>query len=141
MAILVAFASAWTPGGAPTWGIWCMVTGSALLMAGTLTLGALRSRVGSGLALTLGGFLVVVITAGFGLPIVLARAVAQPSLLLGLPLPVAIEMFGVGVLPALVLPVVFAAAFRSDGLDQTALDALRHRADAARRASTRSTTS
>jgi hypothetical protein len=133
MAILIAFASAWIPGGAPTWGVWSMVIGSALLMAGTLTLGALRSGVGRGLALMLGGFLVVVITAGFGLPIILAHADAGPALVLGLPLPVAVEVFGVGLLPALVLPVAFAVAFRRDGLDQPALDAFRRRAEEARR--------
>ncbi|MGH7522844.1 MAG: hypothetical protein ACREK8_00890 [Gemmatimonadales bacterium] len=138
-AILAAFASAWVPGGAPIWGVWCMVIGSALLMAGTLTLGAVRSGVGRRLALTLGGFLVVLITAGFGLPIVLAHAGANPALVLGLPLPVAIEVFGVGLLPALVLPVVYAATFRRDGLDQPALDEFRKRADEARRTSTDST--
>ena len=43
--ILAAFGSAWTPGGAPPWGVWCMIAGSALVMAATMALGALRSGV------------------------------------------------------------------------------------------------
>jgi hypothetical protein len=45
-----------------------------------------------------------------------------------LPLRVAIEVIGVGVLPALVLPLWFALAFRADGLDGGSLAELRRRA-------------
>ena len=41
-AVVVAYGTAWLPGGAPPWGSWAMVVGVALLLPGTLLLGALR---------------------------------------------------------------------------------------------------
>lgn len=130
--ILVAFGSAWTPGGAPRWGIWCMIAGSALVMAATMALGALRSGVRTGPVALIAGFVLIVIAAGFGAPVLLPAETVDSSLVLGLPLRVAIEVFGVGVLPALVLPFWFAVAFRADGLDDGSLAELRRRAAALR---------
>jgi hypothetical protein len=126
--IVAAFGSAWTPGGAPRWGIWCMIAGSALVMAATLALGALRSGVRTGPVALLAGFVLIVIAAGFGAPVLLPAETVNSPLVLGLPLRVAIEVIGVGVLPALVLPLWFALAFRADGLDGGSLAELRRRA-------------
>jgi hypothetical protein len=131
--ILVAFSSAWTPGGAPRWGVWCMIAGSAVVMAATMALGALRSRVRSSRVALIAGFVLIVIAAGFGAPMLLPAETADSSMVLGLPLRVAVEVFGVGVLPALVLPLCFALAFRVDGLDDRSLAELRRRAIELRR--------
>jgi hypothetical protein len=126
--IAAAFGSAWTPGGAPAWGVWCMIAGSALVMAATMALGALRSSVRAGPAALIAGFVLIVIIGGFGAPVLLPAETANSSMVLGLPLRVAIEVFGVGVLPALVLPLCFALAFRAGGLDDRSLADLRRRA-------------
>ncbi|MGH7593258.1 MAG: hypothetical protein ACRELE_05340 [Gemmatimonadales bacterium] len=125
--ILAAYGSAWLPHGAPPWGVWCMITGSALLMSATMALGALRSGVGVARVTLLAAFLLVVIAAGFGAPLLLPIETATSPLLLGLPLRSAIETYGVGLLPVLVLPVLFAVEFQRDGLDDASLAALRQR--------------
>jgi hypothetical protein len=125
--ILTAFGSAWAPDGAPRWGIWCMIAGAALVMAATMALGALRSSVPGGRVTLIAGFILVVIAAGFGAPMLLPAETVGGSMVLGLPLRVAIEVFGVGVLPALILPLCFALAFRADGLDDRSLAELRRR--------------
>lgn len=131
--IAVAYASAWLPEGTPAWGVWCMILGSALVMSATMALGALRSGVRAGRAALLAGFLLVVILGGFGAPILLPVETAGSPMFLGLPLRVAIEVFGVGLLPVVVLPVLFAVEFRAGGLDDVALAELRNRAAAVRR--------
>ena len=131
--ILVAFGSAWVPGGAPRWGVWCMIAGSALVMSAMMALGALRSGIRKHRAVLLATFLLVVIVVGFGVPLVLPVATADSPLFLGLPLGVAIEIVGVGLLPVLVLPVLFAAEFRAGGLDAAALAELRRQAAEVRR--------
>jgi len=105
-----------------------MIAGSALVMAATMALGALRSGVRTGPVALMAGFVLIVIAAGFGAPVLLPAETVNSPLILGLPLRVAIEVFGVGVLPALVLPLSFAVAFRADGLDDGSLAELRRRA-------------
>jgi hypothetical protein len=126
--ILAAFGSAWMPGGAPPWGTWCMIAGSAFVISATMALGALRSGVRAGRVVCIAGFVLIVIVGGFGAPVLLPAEIAGSPMVLGLPLRVAIEVFGVGVLPALVLPLCFALAFRADGLDDGSLAELRRRA-------------
>jgi hypothetical protein len=129
--VLLAYASAWLPAGTPVWGVALMIAGSALGMAATLELGARNSHVTRARWLAL--FLFVVIVAGFGAPLVLPPESATGALLLGLPLRAAIEIYGVGILPILVLPWAYALEFRSEGLDEAALAAIRQRcADAMR---------
>ena len=126
--ILVSFASAWTPGGAPVWGVWCMIAGTAVVMSAMLALGALRSGIRSARVGILAAFLLVVIVAGFGTPLLLEPETSRSALLFGLPVRFAIELFGVGLLPAVVFPVAFALEFRETGLDEAGLADLRRRA-------------
>jgi hypothetical protein len=128
--ILIAFASAWSPGGAPTWGAWLMILGSATIMAAATTLGALNSGVRQSWAIAASLFLFAVITVGFGAPLLLPIETATSPLFLGLPIRAAIEIYGVGLLPILVLPILYAIEFRSDGLDEASLAALRTKCEA-----------
>ena len=127
--VAVAYASAWTPGGAPVWGVWSMIVGSAAVMAAATAMGALNSGVRRPLAIAAALFLFAVIAVGFGAPLVLAAETASSPLVLGLPLRAAIEIYGVGLLPMVVLPLLFAVEFKSDGLDEAALAELRARRD------------
>jgi hypothetical protein len=122
--ILVAYATAWLHGGAPTWGVVAMITGAAFTLGGTLVLGAWRGHNTAMIAAT-AIFLVVVVIAGFSLPLVLAPESSTGALLLGLPVRAAIEIYGVGLLPIVVLPFVFAREFNTADLDQASLAALR----------------
>jgi hypothetical protein len=85
----------------------------------------LRSGVTTRPATVVALLLFVVLLLGFGLPMVLAPEAAAGPLFLGLPVRTAIEVYGIGLLPALFLPLVFAAGFRDRGLDQASLDQLR----------------
>jgi hypothetical protein len=124
-AVLVAYGAAWLPGGAPRWASWSMVIGVALLLPGTLLLGALRRGRNSTrlvwIALILGLLLVV----AFGTALLLPAAGADEALFLGLPRRAAIIVYGVGILPILLLPWAFARDFRDFGLDAERLDELR----------------
>lgn len=127
--IVLAYASAWRSGGTPAWGIWLMIAGTAMLMSGMLGLSALRSGVPTRRATIVAVLLFAVLMLGFGLPMVLAPETATGPLFLGLPLRAAIEIYGVGLLPACFLPLLFAAEFRDEGLDQASLDRLRERCE------------
>lgn len=110
--ITAAYASAWLPTGTPVWGVCCMVVGCATLIGSATLLGALRSGVRRRVALFAAVFLFVVITAGFGVPLWLPAETPDTPLILGLPLRTAIEIYGVGLLPLAVLPVLFAIEFK-----------------------------
>ncbi len=127
--IVLAYGSAWRSGGTPAWGIGLMIVGAAMLMSGMLALSAHRSGVPTRRATIVAVLLFAVLLLGFGLPMVLAPETATGPLFLGLPLRAAIEIYGVGLLPACFLPLLFAAEFRDEGLDQASLDRLRERCE------------
>ena len=133
--IALAYGTAWRVAGTPAWGVWLMISGTALLMSGMLGLSALRSGVTARRAGSIALVLFVVLVLGFGLPMVLAPETAAGPLFLGLPLRAAIEIYGVGLLPALILPLLFAAEFRDRGLDQASLDQLREECERLRQRS------
>lgn len=109
-----------------------MIAGSAACMTGATMLGAANSHLRRGTVVFLGLFLLLIVCVGFGLPVLLSPDAIDAPLVLGLPLRVAIEVYGVGILPIFVLPVAYAIEFRSDDLDPAALDALRRRCQLAR---------
>jgi hypothetical protein len=130
--ILIAFTSAWVPGGAPIWGVWAMILGSAIVMAAATAIGALNSGVRRPWAIAASLFLFAVIAVGFGAPLLLPVETAASTLFLGLPIRAAIEIYGVGLLPIIVLPVLYAFEFKGDGLDEASLAALRAKAETLR---------
>lgn len=130
--VLIAFVSAWTPGGAPLWGVWAMIVGSATIMASATAVGALNSGVRRSWAIGASLFLFAVIAIGFGAPLLLPVETATSPLFLGLPIRAAIEIYGVGLLPIMVLPVLYAIEFRSEGLGEESLAALRVKGEALR---------
>ncbi|MFN8579594.1 MAG: hypothetical protein U0163_01255 [Gemmatimonadaceae bacterium] len=115
---------------APAWGGWLMALGTAGLFASLTVLGAVRrNRPWRAVAWAV-GFIFVVIFGAFGAALLLAPDDASSALVLGLPLRAAIVIYGIGVVPALVLPLVYAKTF--DTLTLSADDLEQVRADARR---------
>ncbi len=131
LAVGLAYGSAFLPGGAPRWAPWSMVAGIALLCTGVMALGAARPGRRLGRMVWALVFTFIVLVVCFGLALVLPATEGRGSrLVLGLPLRAALVIYGIGWLPALVLPAVYARTFTQLTLDQADLDRIR----AARRA-------
>lgn len=119
--IALAYGSAFLPDG-PRWGAWCMVVGLATLVVSLMALGVVRRGRGIGpLAWPL-AFTFVVIVAGFGTALVLPADGAEARIVLGLPLRAALVLYGVGVLPIVVLPFAYAATFDDMTLSEEDLE-------------------
>ncbi len=103
-------AATWSPRGLLVTMI--MIVGCGVLVSGAVMLGMARSGLPRGATWGAGMFVLADIVAGFGAPLFLPAERAGAALMLGLPLRAAIEVYGVGLLPVLVLPVLFAACYR-----------------------------
>jgi len=117
LAIAVGYASAFQSGGAPSWAPWLLAIGIPASLGAIMALGAARGDQGLGrLKLPL-AFVFVLLAAGFCLALALPTAEAKgATLLLGLPLRAAIVIYGVGLLPIFILPVVYATTFETQTL-------------------------
>ena len=137
--IAAAYASAFLPGGAPTWGSWALALGLATCMTAITLLGVAsgaRARSG-GAALTI--VLVslaavwVLMAVCFGLALALPpESGAEPQLWFGLPRRAAILIYGIGFLPLLVLPFAYAFTFDALTLPPEELERIRAAAQRAR---------
>lgn len=130
-AVACAYASAFLPGGAPAWGAWSMVLGIALLSVGLMTMGASRKGRSLGVLVWPLAFTFVVIVVSLGFALILPATEAPGARLWGgLPARAALILYGIGVLPAVVLPFAYAWTFRAMTLDSADIERIR----AARRA-------
>lgn len=132
-AIGVAYAAAIVKGVPGTWTAWVMAIATSFAMVATMALGAARSgqRHGGLRRLAIPFAAVLLIVLGAFAAALLLPAAGEP-LLLGLPRRAAIVLYGVGVLPALILPIAYARTF--DDLTLTDEDIERVREAAARAA-------
>jgi len=132
VAIVLAYLSAFLPGGSPTWAAWLFMAGMSVMMVATMALGA--SRNGSIGKLWIPFALVLVILlAGFGAVLAMPPAdPADPTLWLGLPPRAAIVLFGIGFLPLFLVPVSYAWTFSELTLAPGDLDRIRDEALRAR---------
>jgi hypothetical protein len=140
LAIGTAYLSAFLPGGAPGWAAWLMALGIAALMTATMALGAVRRGRIQRLWLPL-AFTFLILATGFGTALYLPPidSAAPPNLWLGLPPGAAVILYGIGVLPLLVVPIAYALTFEEATLNDADLEELRAaanrlRQDAAKRA-------
>jgi hypothetical protein len=125
-AIAGGYAAAFTPGGAPGWAPWLLAVGIPAALGGIMALGAARGSAGIGKLKFPFAFVFVVLTAGFclalGLP---SNEGIQSTLWLGLPARAAIVIYGIGLLPIIVLPVAYALTFDTQTLSQSDIDRVR----------------
>lgn len=124
-AIAVSYASAFLPGGAPAWAPWLLAGALATSVVAFMALGAARGDRGVGrlapaLALTF-----VLVAGAFALALALPAERAGDALWLGLPRRAAILLYGVGLLPLLVLPFAYAWTFESQTLSEADLERVR----------------
>lgn len=133
LAIGLAYASALlalgADGRAPTWAPWLMATGVPLALVSVMTLGAARGGRVPGVLLVAFAFVGMLLAAGFALALALpgsagtaAAGTAGEPLLLGLPRRAAIIVYGIGLLPVLVLPVAYAMTFEASTLRDADLE-------------------
>ncbi len=108
------------------WGPWLLALGIPAALGGIMVLGASRGRGGVGRLAWPFAFVILTLAVGFAVALALpANESASSDLWLGLPLRAAVILYGVGLLPIIVLPVAYALTFETQTL--TAADVERVR--------------
>jgi hypothetical protein len=132
LAVMVAYLSAFLPGGSPTWAAWLFMAGTSVMMVATMALGAARNGSIGKLWIPF-ALVLVILFAGFGTVLALPPAdPSDPTLWLGLPPRAAIVLFGIGFLPLFLVPVSYAWTFSEQTLAPGDLDRIREEALRAR---------
>lgn len=90
-----------------------------------MILGAVRAGERLGLLGFALGFLFLVFVLGFGIPLFLTDVDASADLWMGLPRSSAIVVYGVGILPVLVLPLAYALTFEDRTLRKEDVERVR----------------
>lgn len=125
-AIAVAYGSAFTPGGAPAWAPWLLAVGVPATLVAVMILGAARGHSGIGRLKIPFAFVFIVLASGFCLALALPGNEGPASQLwLGLPARAAFVIYGIGLLPILVLPVAYALTFDSQTLGASDIEKVR----------------
>jgi hypothetical protein len=125
-AIGLAYLSAFLPTGAPGWAPWGVAIGSAGALAAMMALGATRR--GRLHPMAAGAIVItfLIVAGGFGFALASPAAEgAGGELFLGLPVRTAAIVYGVGLLPLLVLPVTYALTFDDQILTEEDLQRVR----------------
>jgi hypothetical protein len=126
LAIAVGYAAAFRPGGAPTWAAALLALGIPAAIGGIMVLGAARGRSGVGRLTVPFVFVVVILVLGFGAALLLPSTESAASRLwLGLPARAAIVIYGIGLLPIVVLPLAYALTFDSQTLNADDIEQVR----------------
>ena len=130
LACAAAYGSAFLAGGAPGWAAPALASGAVVVMTAVALLGVARSGAGGlVVALVLGGLaLAFAMVALWTIP---PADPADPALFLGLPPRASHLLYGIGLLPALVVPLVYALTFERATLSAEDLRRLRAAAQAA----------
>lgn len=117
LAIAIGYAAAFNPSGAPIWAACLLALGIPTAIGGIMVLGAARGQRGVGPLKLPFLFVVVTLAAGFCAALALpSTESAHSRLWLGLPIRAALVIYGVGLLPIVVLPVAYAVTFESQTL-------------------------
>lgn len=128
VAIALAYASAFLPGGAPRAAAWLIAIATSGVMVAILILGAARGRTVEHPALRiifLATFLLL--AGGFALALLAPPVTPHARLYFGLPPAAASICYIVGLLPLFVLPIAYALTFEKTTLHDAELDDIRRR--------------
>ena len=125
-AIALGYVAAFTRSGTPAWAPWLLALAIPVALGAIMILGAARGRSGIGPLKIPFGFVVLVLIIGFGAPLLLPATEGPLSKLwLGLPARAAIVIYGVGLLPIIVLPVAYALTFETQTLSAEDVERVR----------------
>ena len=125
-AIASGYAAAFSKSGTPNWAPWLLAVGIPIALGAIMILGAVRGREGIGPLKIPFAFVVIVLIIGFGAALALPATEGPLSKLwLGLPMRAAIVIYGVGLLPIIVLPVAYALTFETQTLSADDVERIR----------------
>src|SRR5687767_5200917 len=126
LAIAVGYAAAFLPGGTPALAPWLLALGIPVALGAIMILGAARGREGIGPLKYPIAFVVATLAFGFGAALALpATEGPLSSLWIGLPARAAIVIYGIGLLPIIVLPVAYALTSESQTLNAEDVERVR----------------
>jgi len=126
LAIAGGYGAAFLPGGAPVWAPWLLALGIPVSLGAIMILGAARGRMGIGPLKYPFVFVVAVLVIGFCAALALPATESPLSKLwLGLPARAAIVIYGIGLLPIVVLPVAYALTFETQTLSAEDVERVR----------------
>jgi len=132
VAIATGYAAAFSKAGTPAWAPWLLALGIPVALGAIMILGAVRGASGIGRLKFPFAFVILILVIGFGAALALPATESPLSRLwLGLPARAAIVIYGIGLLPIIVLPVAYAMTFET--LTLSAEDVARVRASARNR--------
>jgi hypothetical protein len=125
-AIAAGYLAAFRAQGTPIWAAWLLALGIPVALGAIMILGAARGRRGIGPLKIPFAFVVVVLMIGFGAALALPATEGPLSTLwLGLPARAAIVIYGVGLLPIVVLPIAYALTFETQTLSAEDVERVR----------------
>jgi hypothetical protein len=124
------YLSAFLPGPTPDWGVGSLLVGTVGALLAISLLGAGGGPGTRRLLLPL-GLVFVLLVGGVGAGLLLPDPAPGDPLPGGLPLPAALLLYGAGLLPLLVIPLVYAWTFDATGLTRVEMEELAARARAA----------
>ena len=126
VAIAVGYAGAFTRGGPAAWSAWIVAIAVPIALVAIMILGALRGRGRIGRLKIPFLFVALILIAGFVAALSLPATENEASRLwLGLPLRAAIVIYGIGLLPIVVLPVAYALTFETQTLNAADVERVR----------------
>jgi hypothetical protein len=126
LAIAGGYASAFSRSGTPAWGPWLLALGIPTAVGAIMILGATRSNRGIGPLKIPFLFTIAVLVVGFCAALAIpANETATSRLWLGLPVRAAIVIYGIGLLPIVVLPIAYAVTFETQTLSAEDVERVR----------------
>lgn len=130
--IAIAYGAAFLPGGAPPWAPYLLAIGTAGTMTSAMVLGAARPGRRLGVLAFVFAAAFLLVAGGFVAALLLPPEGSEGPLWWGLPRRAAILIYGIGLLPVVLLPVAYAATFDRVTLSDADLASFRARIAAAR---------
>jgi hypothetical protein len=136
IAIVTAYALAFLPGGANDVSVLLMIFGIAAMAVSLMILGAVRSGEKLGVLAFAFSFVFLVLMVGFAVVLLMPGGDSATTRLFGgLPPRAAMVIYGIGLLPVLVLPLVYARTFEERTLTEEDLRKVKEAAEAHARTS------